>query len=182
MKKMIIAIAVVFNSLLGMSQDFQGKAFYKSKTKMTIKIDKSKGGSEHQELINELLKNQLEEYVLTFDKEQSIYKEQESLGGVQQGGIQIIMAGNSSSILYRNTKEERFASQKELFGKPFLVKDKAKKEEWKLESETKKIGNYTCYKATRTYELTEHKSVMIDDDKKKIRKQKNNYNSGVVCA
>jgi len=37
-----------------------------------------------------------------------------------------------------------------LFGKVFLVKDSLTNWEWKLGSETKKIGNYTCYKATAT--------------------------------
>jgi GLPGLI family protein len=35
-----------------------------------------------------------------------------------------------------------------MFGKPFLIKDSLRTWEWKLSSETKKIGNYTCYKAT----------------------------------
>ena len=33
-------------------------------------------------------------------------------------------------------------------GKEFLVKDTLAKLKWKMETETKKIGNYTCYKAT----------------------------------
>jgi GLPGLI family protein len=33
-------------------------------------------------------------------------------------------------------------------GKEFLIKDSLPKIAWKMESETKQIGNYTCYKAT----------------------------------
>ena len=35
----------------------------------------------------------------------------------------------------------------EFYGKRFLVKDKLVNIEWSLGTETKKIGNYTCYKA-----------------------------------
>lgn len=167
MKKTIAIIAFIFSLITGMAQDFQGKAFYKTKRKMSIKMDSTKVASEQQKMINEMLKKQFEkEYVLTFDKVQSIYKEQESLGGIQQGGIQIIMAGGSD-ILYRNTKEERYVNQNEFFGKPFLIKDMAKKQEWKLENESKKIGDYTCYKATTTREVTDVKRTITDGNENK---------------
>ncbi len=167
MKKTIAIIAFIFSLITGMAQDFQGKAFYKTKRKMSIKIDSSKVASEQQKMINEMLTKQFEkEYVLTFDKEQSIYKEQESLGGIQEGGIQIIMVWGSD-ILYRNTKEERYVNQNEFFGKPFLIKDMAQKQEWKLKSESKKIGDYTCYKATTTREVTDVKRTIIDGNENK---------------
>ncbi len=172
MNKILTTVAFIFSLITGMAQDFQGKAFYKTKRKMTIKMDSTKVATAQQQMLNEMLKKQFEkEYVLTFDKEQSIYKEQESLGGIQQGGIQIIMAGGSD-ILYRNTKEERYVNQNEFFGKPFLIMDDAKKQEWKLESETKKIGDYTCYKATTTREVEEVKRTITDgnENEEKITK------------
>ena len=39
---------------------------------------------------------------------------------------------------------------KDVFGKPFLVKDELEPREWELTQETKKIGNYTAYKAIYT--------------------------------
>lgn len=36
----------------------------------------------------------------------------------------------------------------EFYGKQFLVKDKLLSIEWKMGTETKQIGNYTCFKAT----------------------------------
>ncbi|MCF6349097.1 MAG: GLPGLI family protein [Flavobacteriaceae bacterium] len=162
--KKIILIILTFSFLTISAQDFQGKAFYKTKRKMSISMDSTQVGAEQQKMINEMLKKQSEkEFELIFDKEQSVYREQESLGGIQQGGIEIIMAGGAD-ILYRNTKEERYVNQNELFGKPFLIKDKAKKQEWKLESETKKIGNYTCYKATTTREVKKFQSISINGE------------------
>jgi GLPGLI family protein len=50
--------------------------------------------------------------------------------------------------LYKNVKEKTFCVDKEMMGKEFLVKDTLAKLKWKMETETKKIVNYTCYKAT----------------------------------
>ena len=106
MKKSILIVCILSIFSLN-AQNFQGKAFYKTKRNINVTMDSTQVGSEQQKMINEMLKKQMEkEFELTFDKEQSIYKEQESLGGVQQGGIQIIMAGGAD-ILYRNTKEGR---------------------------------------------------------------------------
>ena len=38
--------------------------------------------------------------------------------------------------------------QQEFYGKKFLVKDRLQPIQWGLGSETKKIGNYNCFKAT----------------------------------
>ena len=49
---------------------------------------------------------------------------------------------------YKNVKESMLLQEQEFFGKQFLVKDSLPKLEWKLENETKLIGQYTCFKAT----------------------------------
>ena len=67
--------------------------------------------------------------------------------------MQVVMVMNGGSdVLYKNTKENRFTNQNESFSKLFLIKDELQKHEWKLGSETKNIGEYTCYKATMTRE------------------------------
>ena len=87
--------------------------------------------------------------MLRFNKTESIYKEDEKLDAPQPAGMQImVMSTGGTGVLYKNTKEGRFANQNESFSKLFLIKDKLKKLDWKLESETKNIGEYTCYKAT----------------------------------
>ena len=57
-----------------------------------------------------------------------------------------------------------------MFGKPFLIKDKTKKREWKLVNETKKIGDYTCYKATSSREVRNFQSVRVNGDEKDEKK------------
>jgi GLPGLI family protein len=47
-------------------------------------------------------------------------------------------------------------------GKRFLVKDSLPDYSWELSSETKNIGNYTCYKATYSKEV-ENKNISFKD-------------------
>ena len=49
---------------------------------------------------------------------------------------------------YKNVKSNTQLQEQEFYGKKFLVKDVLQPIEWSLESETKKIGNYSCFKAT----------------------------------
>ena len=69
------------------------------------------------------------------------------------GGMQIVIANTEGSdILYKNTKDQNYTNQNDVFGKIFLIKDKLEKVDWKLEPETKNIGEYACFKATTTRE------------------------------
>lgn len=137
-----------------MAQDFQGVATYKSHTKLNINLGGENDNSEAQKRIQEQLKKQFEqEYTLTFNKHESIYKQEEKLDAPNpsHGGMTIMM-GNSSNILYKNIKDNRFSNKTDIYGKPFLVKDTLTSIQWVLENETKNIGNYTCFKATYTSE------------------------------
>ena len=60
----------------------------------------------------------------------------------------------------------RYTDQKDVYGKIFLVKDDLKPIEWKLESETKFIGEYECFKATMKREIEVVQSgISINGDK-----------------
>ena len=64
--------------------------------------------------------------------------------------MQIVVASGGSDITYKNTAENLFMQEREVFSKPFLVEDKLEPREWELTDESKKIGNYTAFKATYT--------------------------------
>ncbi|RIA10712.1 GLPGLI family protein [Flavobacteriaceae bacterium MAR_2010_72] len=149
---LVLAISLVVSS--GNAQDFQGVATYKSKRKVDIKLDSTQVNSEMHQRMMEMMKKQFEKtYNLSFNKEASIYKEEESLAPPQPAGVQVVMfTSGGADILFKNFKEQRYVNQNDVFGKIFLVKDKLKQLEWKLESETKNIGDYTCFKATTTRE------------------------------
>lgn len=163
------------------AQSFQGIAHFKTKTSMDIRMDSTQVSNEMQEQIKEMLKKQMEkEFTLQFDATTSVYKEDESLGApATGGGVFMSLTSGNRGILHRNTKEKTFAKETDLFGKPFLIKDSLKVYDWKLENESKKIGNYTCYKATFEKEVkqssfsTDKKSETdsISDKKQEVKKQ-----------
>ncbi|MXN91767.1 GLPGLI family protein [Flavobacterium sp. Sd200] len=139
------------------AQSFQGMAVYESKT-ATPDISGMGGPGrpeitpEMKKMIQDRMKQALERtYILTFDKTSSTYLEEEKLDapGQDNGGMRIMasfMGGGGKQ--YKNVKTKRFLQEKEVFGKEFLIDDSLPKLAWKMENETKKIGDYTCYKAT----------------------------------
>jgi GLPGLI family protein len=148
--------ALLFATSPMTAQDFHGEATYKTSRSIDIKMDSTKVTSDMEKQMIEMLKKQFQKtFILSFNKEASIYKEDVSLESPKAGGMGISfmgLGGGGSDILYKNTKENRFVDQKDTMGKIFLVKDDMEKVEWKLESETKFIGEYQCFKATYTYE------------------------------
>ena len=163
---LFVSLGVALNA-----QDFTGSATYKTSSKMSITLDSTSMASGMQEELNAMLKKMSKkEYILNFNKSESLWKEVESLGGpsTSGGGAIIMNVSSGGGELYKNTKEKNYAQSKSLFGKPFLVQDDLKESEWKLESDTKQIGQYTCYKATFTREV-EHRTFTSEnsDDEKK---------------
>jgi len=132
-------------------QDFQGKAFYESKT--TVDLDQWGGremSPERKKMIMERMKSFLEKsYVLTFNKTESTYREEEKLAAPGQGrGFGGMMSSFTAGEQYKNVKGNQILQEQEFFGKQFLIKDSLPKLKWKMTGETKKIGQYTCMKAT----------------------------------
>lgn len=112
---------------------------------------------EQKKRMEERMKSFLEkEFVLTFNKEESIYKEDEKLeapgSGRSWGGF---ASSFTSGPKYKNVKSKELLQDQEFFGKQFLIKDELKSLEWKMGTETKQIGNYTCFKATATKTVDE---------------------------
>lgn len=136
--------------MMGFAQDFQGVAYYESKTTVDMDFGRRDMSEEQRKQIQERMKSMLEKtFVLTFSKSEATYLEEEKLEAPGQGGGGFRMAGFSTSgNYYKNIKENRYTNQMEMFSKMFLIKDTLPKLTWKLENETKKIGNYTCFKAT----------------------------------
>lgn len=137
------------------AQDFQGKAIYQTKATLEMDLEGSGIPADRIKRIKEMMKNQLEKtFVLHFDKTASIYKEEEKLtqsGG--RGGMRIrMMGGGASGEYYKNTQTKSLAKENEFSGKYFLIKDDLVTYEWKMEQETKMIGQNLCFKATTVVE------------------------------
>lgn len=164
MKTFTTKLFVVFTILLGTvstnAQDFQGEAHYFSKTTMDMSRF-NRGGrqlSEQQKKqMMERMKSWLEKtYVLTFNKEESMFKEDEKLSSPVGGrGPSVWGSSFSAGPQYKNIKERVFLQDQEFFGKQFLIKEEMQPLEWKMGTETKQIGQYLCFKATAKKPSTE---------------------------
>lgn len=159
--KKITLLVVLFITVLKMQaqKDFQGVAVYESKTSTAdLKAGMGRAGREitpdMQKMIEERMKKAFEKtFILNFDKSASIYKEEEKLdapGAQGNGGMgrMISSFAGGGGTMYKNIKEKTYTSDKEFMGKEFLVHDSLTVLNWKMESETRQIGGYTCYKAT----------------------------------
>lgn len=152
-KLLFVACCMLFITSSLSAQDFQGKAIYQSKT--TVKMDF--GGrnipEDRKKMMLERMKKAGEKtFALNFNQVESIYKEEVKLeqpgGSVGRGGMRFGMMGSNGDDYYKNVKEGTYVVKNDLFGKIFLVTDSLPKLEWKMGSESKKIGNYTAFKAT----------------------------------
>lgn len=153
LKTLFLASLVLGFTALSMAQEVQGIATYKSHQKIDIKLDSTSANSAMNKQIQDMLKKQFQKtYVLEFDRGKSIYKEEESLAAPKAGNMGVISSfmGGGSDVLFKDTSKSNYTSQKEFMGKIFLIKDTLPSYEWKLENETKNIGEYTCFKATFT--------------------------------
>jgi GLPGLI family protein len=138
------------------AQDFQGKAIYQTKSSMNMDFAGSGIPADRIKRIQEMMKSRLEKtYVLTFNKTASIYKEEEKLdqAGGRRGGMRfMMMGGGPSGDYYKNIQTKTSTKENEFSGKNFLIKDNLITYEWKMEQESKMIGQYLCFKATTVVE------------------------------
>ncbi len=154
MRQLGMLFIVLLISINAQAQTFQGKAVYESKTQIDFDFSGMKVPEDRkQEMMERMKKAGERTFILDFNATESIYKEEEKLEqpGARGGrGRRFGMLMGDSSDLYKNTKEGTYKSKKDLYGKIFLVEDNLYNYEWKMTAETRKIGNYTAYKATAT--------------------------------
>jgi GLPGLI family protein len=157
MKKIIFSLGFIIAGFLNIyGQDFQGMAVYESKTSTSDFKSRFEGNKEMtpdmKKMIEERMKKMFEKtFVLNFDKQASIYKEEEKLESPGQSGGGMRMMGSimgGGGTFYKNVKNKSYTVDKEFMGKEFLIKDSLPNLKWKMETETRVIGGYNCFKAT----------------------------------
>jgi len=138
-------------------QEFQGQAFYYSKSRMELGDWGARLSEAQKKDVYARLKNRLEKtYILNFNKEASIFYEEDQVDAIA-GATDTWGSNFTRGDQYKNVKENLLLQSQEFYGKKFLVKDKLAKIEWEMAGESKQIGQYTCFKATAaipTSELT----------------------------
>lgn len=163
MKKITIVSLALLIGFFVNAQEFQGKAEYFSKRVMKKKTENADAESkepldpEFQKAIEEAMRKASEkEYLLVFNKTESLYEEQQKLEKPEAtNGVSFSVSFSTAGKKYLNLKDKNSIVEDEIFGKEFLIVEPLVKPEWKLSDETKKIGDYNCFKAEMIIPVSE---------------------------
>ena len=147
MKSLFTILLTLATFSLFSQSNFNGKAIYVSKTSMDMsRFDKMPEQRKKQMMAR--FKSFLEKtYTLSFNKTTSSFKEDVVLEGPGASGPSWGRSNGQGSI-YKSLTDKKMIEDVEQFSKRFLVTETMEPLAWELGIETKKIGNYTCYKAT----------------------------------
>lgn len=186
--KLIISVFTLLLSISANAQDFQGQAYYFSKTTMDMSRW-NRGGQMSEAQKKQMaarMKPWLEKtYILTFSKEESMFIEDEKLAGPVGGRAPSVWGSSfSAGPQYKNIKTKIFLQDQEFFGKQFLIKEEMKPLNWVMGTETKQIGQYTCFKATASKPSSEvnwtRTNRRSDSDTEKTKKADSTQTGGVA--
>lgn len=150
--RIYFSLFVLLFTFQSFAQNISGQAYYESKT--TVDMDEMNMGREVSEemkkMIVERMKAALEKtFILTFNKDESLYKEEEKLdANPAMGGMRVMMGSFMPGVQYKDLKSGEILEEKEFFGKEFLIIDSIPKLEWQIGKESKQIGEYVVFKAT----------------------------------
>lgn len=156
-----LILALLFIISTSLAQEFNGIATYKTDRSFDIPDNDTKTPGVDEAMmkqIREQMKKQFQRtFTLNFTNDESLYEQEESLAPPSVGsGIQIQVSGGSD-LVYRNMKDKTYSQATEIMGKEFLIQDAIVDQEWTLVKETKNIGQYLCFKATKTHTQTNRK-------------------------
>lgn len=136
-------------------QEFQGQAFYFSKSTMELGSWGARMSEAQKKQVQSRLKNRLEKtFILNFNKEASVFNEEDKLDA-WAGATDSWGKNFSRGEQYKNVKENALVQSQEFYGKQFLVKDELQAIAWKMGTESKQIGQYMCFKATASVPTSE---------------------------
>jgi len=124
-----------------------------SKTTMDMSRYDKMSEQQKKQMMNRFKSFLEKTYTLSFNKTTSSFRENVQLEGPGASGPSWSRSNGQGSI-YKNVSEKNMIEDVEMFSKRFLVSEKMEPLQWELGMETKKIGNYTCYKATLVKEDT----------------------------
>ena len=152
---LLLSLPLLLSNTNTTQQDFQGKAYYFSKSTMELGSWGARMSEAQKKQIKARLKNRLEKtYVLTFDTSSSLFIEEEKVDAIS-GATDSWGSNFARGKQYKNVANNQLVQAQEFYGKRFLVKDELQAIEWKMGTEANQIGAYTCFKATAVLPTTE---------------------------
>ncbi len=152
--KRIFVLTLVLVFIAGNAQDFHGKATYFSKRIFKKGVEEVGVKSDDDEMLKNTYEDALKKasekiFLLSFNKKEALYEEQEKLEvpSAKEGGVSVSIRFSGQGKKYINIQEGTKISEDDIIGKEFLIVETLQPFEWKLIEESKKIGEYTCFKA-----------------------------------
>lgn len=176
----VIYLTIILTTVnLTVAQNFKGKAIYQSKIKSeeTVGEIKSEKDAEFDKALQkEWEKVSQKTYSLSFNKTESLFEEEQKLEPVGQSdsGMTISITISGDEKKYMNRKVQKQIFEGEIFEKKYLITDELTNWDWQLKAETKKIGDYLCYKAEIVIQVTAAQKEEYQDYLKNKFKQKTN--------
>ena len=158
--KNLTFIAIALFSFTLSAQNVSGKAYYESKT--TVDMDGFGGREMSEEMkkgIMARMKSMLEKtFILSFDGNESTYKEEDKLeaGAGGMGGMRMMMGSFTPGTQYKDVASNELLEEREFFGKEFLIRDTIANLDWQVTKEQKMIGQYVAIKATAIKKIDEN--------------------------
>ncbi|UPQ77841.1 GLPGLI family protein [Flavobacterium azooxidireducens] len=175
---MIITATILFVVSSLKAQEFSGQAVYFSKTVMKgmkMKINGVEMSEAEQEKFEQRMNKMNEKtFFLDFNKYESVYYEEQKLDApTSKSGM--VFSSSDTEKIYKEIKTNQKMAEKDFFGKEFLIVDSLPNWNWQLEGETKKIGDYTCYKAVSIKKATSEELADYEESKKKQEQSKTSF-------
>jgi len=148
----LVLFSLLLLSFYGHAQLNNGVAVYNIEPINFIFKKNQKMVSENSKNLYEKLQKEIEKasekinYKLTFDKKKSFFKTNNNYlegNSIAKISTRVLDKGN----IYNNINGTKI-TQKDIYGNTFLIKSNSKDVKWTMSSETKKVGEFKCYKAT----------------------------------
>lgn len=135
------------------AQKGQGIFIYK-KDFSEFSLSSSKSDSLTKTKMNKFIEVLIEkgssvDFTLKINKKESLFFLNERLTKDNDRTIRYaIGVGDTNGIFYMNLESKEILNSKESYGQDFIVSSSLDDRFWKMTNESRKIGNYNCFKAT----------------------------------
>lgn len=161
MKKALLLLLLISSSY---AQELVGKVEYQTVRNESLK-NELKSSNEKDGLTEDISKAMEEaftkafqkKFLLTFTKKESLFEEIVELDKPKPNSeIMIAVSISGTGKRYINLIENYSLLEEDVFGEELIIKDSLKNPNWTLSDESKKIGDYICYKATRNIPVSKN--------------------------
>jgi GLPGLI family protein len=156
MSKIILVLTIILSVNFCLAQQTKGRVIYKKEYTDVMSsnkefLNKNKNNPEFIKKVKDIDFNKSEivsklHFDLFFDNYISIFKVNDFLELETNKFYRFAIGPEGSIIYYTDQKNKQNIRQIDAYGELFLVGFSAPK--WELSNESKKIGEYTCFKAT----------------------------------